>query len=49
MQDVADFIGFEVPVDRHRIGAQTVRSETCFEECEVIAQERRDAIAFTNA
>jgi hypothetical protein len=48
-KDVADLVGFKMPVDRHGIGAEPHRGERRLEESEIVAQEQRDARALADA
>ena len=44
-QHVGDFLGLEVPVDRHGVGADPYGGERGLQECEIVAQQQRGAIA----
>ncbi len=44
-EDVGDLVGLEVPVDRHRVGAEPHSGEGGFQEGEVVAQQQRGAVA----
>jgi hypothetical protein len=44
-QDVAGLVAGEVPVDRHRVGAESSYGECGLEERKVVAQHDRDGVA----
>jgi hypothetical protein len=49
LQDVIDLLRLEVPVDRHRVGAEPHRGIGRLDEGDVVAQEHADAVARPNA
>ena len=48
-QDVGDFLGLQMPVDRHDGAAQRRRAARDFEEREIIAQHHADRRSATEA
>ena len=48
-EDVGDLLGLEVPVDRHRIGAERLRGVGRLDEGDVVAHQDGDAIAGRDA
>jgi hypothetical protein len=48
-QDVARLVGGEVPVDRHRIGAELAGRHVGFEGRKVVAQHQRHAVVLADA
>ena len=49
LQDVIDFLRLEVPVDRHRIGAEPHRGIGRLDEGDVVAHQDADAVALPDA
>ncbi len=49
LEDVIDFLRFEMPVDRHRIGAELHRRVGGLDEGDVVAHQDADAVALPDA
>src|SRR5664279_1688062 len=49
VQSVADIVRATVPVDRDTIGAEQRASLRRLDECEIVAEQQCDSIAFLNA
>ena len=49
LQDVSDFLRFEMPVDRHRISAELHHRIGRLDKGDVVAHQDADAVALLNA